>query len=66
MAEAILDFIGNTEVKYLNDAGETKVVTKADLTNALNGFTASFKEVGGAVQSPFGLYSNWRTTNAFT
>ncbi len=66
MADALLAFIGNANVTYVNDAGETKTVTKADLTAALNGFTAAFKEVSGSVQSPFGLYTNWRSVNGFT
>lgn len=66
MADALLSFIDNATVTYVNDAGETKTVTKEDLTAALNGFTATFKEISGSAQSPFGLYTNWLSVNSFT
>ena len=65
MADEILKFIDNAEVTYVNDAGETKIVTRAELATALNGMTALFQEVPGTVQSPFGLYANWRSMNGF-
>lgn len=66
MADALLNFIDNATVTYVNDAGETKTVTKEDLTAALNGFTDTFKEISGSAQSPFGLYTNWLSVNSFT
>ncbi len=60
MARELLGFIGE-EVTYVNDAGETKTVTEAELSAALTGFTVAFKETEKK-QSPAGLYTNWLDT----
>jgi hypothetical protein len=57
MARELLIFIGE-EVSYVNDKGETKVLTEADLAAALTGFVVPFKETDKK-QSPAGMYTNW-------
>ena len=57
MARELLIFIGE-EVSYVNDKGETKALTEADLAAALTGFVVPFKETDKK-QSPAGMYTNW-------